>query len=361
MKRNHTSFALSAWLCLSGVLGAGAARAAPCTTASSECTEWVSLAEGSSRLLVYRSHPLEVRNDGITRGLVMVHGGGRNADDYFRDSLAAAFLAGALEDTIIVSPRFASNDGGSCRDVLAGNEQNWPCDGPQRWGVGGSVSGNGKLTSFDAADEILRKLARKEMFPNLSSIVIAGHSAGGGFVTRYGMTNEVHELLGVPVTYVVANSGGFAYLDSLRPSGSAVPPNVAPAAPGYVPPVSGAQPPFVAFSDSQNCTGYDNWPYGLKNRSGYSARFTADQLKKRLAARRVTYLQGGLDVLPPTDVSCSAMAQGPTRLARGLIYGRHVNERHGAQHKTVVVPPCGHSSRCMFTADAALPLIFPPK
>jgi hypothetical protein len=36
-----------------------------------------------------------------------------------------------------------------------------------------------------------------------------------------------------------------------------------------------------------------------------------------------------------------------------------VSERYGAAHRTVVVPACGHSARCMFTAEAALPLLFP--
>jgi hypothetical protein len=53
------------------------------------------------------------------------------------------------------------------------------------------------------------------------------------------------------------------------------------------------------------------------------------------------------------------MAQGPTRLARGLAYQRYVNEKLGAAHKTVVVPACGHNARCMFGAEVALPLLFP--
>jgi pimeloyl-ACP methyl ester carboxylesterase len=360
MKHLHTASWLLAGLALSAFLLAEPAWAAPCTASAAECTEWVAAAEGSSRLLVYRSHPLEVRNAAITRGLVVVHGGGRNGDGYFRDALAAAFLAGALEDTIVISPRFASNNGGNCRDVLAANELNWRCGGREGWGSGGGANGNGNVTSFDMADEILRKLARKEIFPNLSAIVVAGHSAGGGFVTRYSMSNAVHEQLGVPVAYVVANSGGFAYLDSLRPSGTAFPPNVAPTAPGYLPPEEEASgPPFVPFPDARSCTAYDNWPYGLQNRAGYSARFSEDQLRKRVASRQTTYLQGGLDVLPPAVQSCPATAQGPTRLARGLAYAKHVNEKHGARHKTVVIPPCGHSSRCMFTAEPALPIIFP--
>jgi pimeloyl-ACP methyl ester carboxylesterase len=358
MKRFHSYFCLMVTAASTLLLGE-AAWAAPCTSAA-ECTEWVAAREGSSRLLVYRTHPLEVKNEEVTRGLVMVHGGGRNADDYFRDGLAAAFLGSALEDTIVVSLRFASNDGDNCRDDLAASELNWRCGGREGWGVGGGANGNSSVTSFDMADEVLRKLARKEIFPNLSAIVVAGHSAGGGFVTRYAMTNDVHEQLGVSVSYIVANSGGFAYLDNLRPSAAAFPPNVAPTAPGIAPPEPGTpSASFVSFPDARSCTAYDNWPYGLQNRAGYSARFTEEQLRKRTASRQTTYLQGGLDVMPPAIQSCPATAQGPTRLARGLVYAKHVNERHGGEHETVVIPPCGHSSRCIFTADAALPYMFP--
>ena len=53
------------------------------------------------------------------------------------------------------------------------------------------------------------------------------------------------------------------------------------------------------------------------------------------------------------------MAQGPTRLARGLAYEKYVNERFGAQHRAIVVRACGHSGRCMLSSDQSLPLLFP--
>jgi hypothetical protein len=67
-------------------------------------------------------------------------------------------------------------------------------------------------------------------------------------------------------------------------------------------------------------------------------------LKKQLSARPATYLLGGLDILPlfGFDGSCAAMAQGPRRLARGLAFGKYVNERFGAKHSSVIVPACGH-------------------
>src|SRR5262249_38229824 len=102
--------------------------AEPCLTATSVCTEWVQLRNGPSQSLIYRTYSLDSKNENITRALIVVHGAGRDADNYFRSALAAAFLAGALEDTIVISPRFASNNGNGCRDDLASNEVNWSCN-----------------------------------------------------------------------------------------------------------------------------------------------------------------------------------------------------------------------------------------
>ena len=354
------------WFCaLAFVPVLAAAQApAPCTTTSQACTEWVTSPAGPERLLVYRSHALTRPNKAITRAFILIHGMGRDADNYFRHALASAFLAGTLDNAIVISPRFASNDGRNCEDSLAPGEANWGCGGAGRWTAGGETKGSTTLTSFDITDQLLRQLARKDIFPNLSAIVIAGHSAGGQFVNRYAMANQVHEQLGVAVTYIVANPSGYAYLDSLRPSVSAVPRTVAALPPGYQEPLpANPPPPFTRYSDAGSCTTYDNWPTGLKGRIGYTARLGDEQLKKQLVARPVIYLLGGYDILPlfGFDSSCPAMAQGPTRMARGLAFNRYVNELYGAKHRAVPVPSCGHNGRCMFTSEEALALVFPRK
>ena len=352
---------LGMWFCL--FLAAETGWAAPCATAMSECTEWVAVAGGPARTLVYRNHPLDAKNESVIRAVIVIHGIQRDADNYFRHALAAAYLASALEDTAVIAPRFASNDGGNCRDSLAPGELNWNCQlGPDGWFSGGVAIDGSNIASFDVVDDILRKVARKEIFPSLRVIAVTGHSAGGQFVTRYVMVNEVHDRLSVPVRYVVANPSSYAYLDMQRPTSSAVPQTVAAGPPGYtLPPSANPPAPFVAFADARNCTAYDDWPYGLQKRTGSSARLADDALRRQLAARPTTYLLGELDILPlyGFDASCSAMAQGSTRLARGLAFGRYVNEKYGAPHKTVIVSACGHNARCMFTADSVLPLIFP--
>jgi len=322
------------------VVGTSPAYAGPCVSATAACTEWVNLGGGQSRSLIYRTYALMEKNESITRAVIVVHGAGRDADNYFRHALAAAFLAGGLDDTLVISPRFASNDQTGCKDVLARNEVNWPCNGDS-WRSGGTAINDEKLTSFDFADELLRRVARKEIFPNLRTIVVSGHSAGGQFVTRYEMVNQVHDKLGTPITYVVANPSSYAYLDPERPNAETR--------------------ELQSFGDRRNCTTYDDWPYGLKKRSGYSAKLTDEQLKKQLPARPVTYLLGELDTLPLAgfDSSCPAMAQGPSRLARGQAFANYVNKRYNARHTAVVVPLCGHNARCMFTAEPVLPILFP--
>ena len=352
------------------LLAAAATLVAPCTDARPDCTEWISPAGQASQVLVYRNYPLQTKNEEITRALVFIHGINRDADNHFRTALAAAFLAGALHDTLIVAPRFASNSSapgnqtGGCSDALATNEANWICETQRAdsWRSGGGEVGNDKLTSFDFVDEIIRRLASKQVFPNLKKIVVAGHSAGGQFVIRYEMSNQVHDSAGVAVVYVVSNASAYTYVDEMRPTPSALPATMAAAAPGFIPPAPTVPPPaFVPYADAKNCAGYDTWPYGLKNRIGYASRLSDDQLKTQLASRPVTYLLGEADILPlgVFDTSCPAMAQGPTRLARGLAFSRYVKENRGGNHRAVVVPFCSHSARCIFTSDEALPLIFP--
>lgn len=334
----------------------------PCIEAGPKCEQWIKLGTGAARTKVYASWSLTQKNERLRRAFIYVHGQGRDADNYFRHALAAAFLAGALQDTLIISPRLASHDGKSCRDKLADNEVNWICGGAGSWRSGGTGTEDKSVTSFDVGDTLLKLLADKQVFPNLTHVVLGGHSAGGQYATRYAMANQVHEKLGLDVHYVVSNPSSYTYLDSVRPTVAAYPAQYAHAAPGYQAPLPETMPaPFAAYASAPACPGYDDFPYGATKRVGYAAKQDDAVLKRQLASRPVTYLLGEIDILPlyGFDSSCAAMAQGPTRLARGLAYARYANEKLGAKHNTVVVPACGHSARCMATAEASLKILFP--
>src|SRR5438067_4038243 len=190
---------------------ASTAAAEPCTKAIVACERWITFGGGPARSMVYASYPLDVSNAAITRALVMVHGAGRNANHYFETSTAAAFLAGALGNTIIIAPRFAA-----ANDTVAANELKWP-EGGNSWRGGGMSPSNPTISSFDFVDDIVRRLADKKTFPNLAKIVVAGHSAGGQFATRYAMANKVHRMPGVSISYVVANPSSYAWPAAVRP------------------------------------------------------------------------------------------------------------------------------------------------
>jgi pimeloyl-ACP methyl ester carboxylesterase len=333
------------------------ATATPCTTSTPACTEFVAIKGGPARSMVYRTYPLDTRNDAIRRALIMVHGTNRNADHYFATATAAAFLAGALEDTIVIAPRIIA-----CNDKPEPNEVLWSCNGDS-WRSGGAAASHPDLSSFDFTDEILRKLARKATFPNLRAIVVAGHSAGGQYANRYEMSNQVHDTLGVPVSYVVANPSSYAWPAAVRPlaEGDADP---AKAKDGWsLTPDTTAHTAFTygAF-DATKVPNFNRWPMGLENRTaGYTAKISDEQLKKQLVSRPTTYLLGQVDTLPlgGFDSSPGAMAQGPTRRARGEAFAKYVNEQMGAKHAIQIVSECGHNDRCIFTTDAVFPVIFP--
>jgi len=303
------------------------------------------------------THPIDAASSKVTRALVVIHGSGRDAEHAFDAAVEAAKLAHVLDDTIIIAPRFSSNDGGLCDDVLEEHETNWGCEANNGWQAGGTAADDDRLTTFDVVDRVLTQLARKDLFPNLSVVVVAGHSAGGQFVTRYSMANQVHESISrtirlrhglrrdkyagaasgreSPVRYVVASPSSYAYPDPERPASHGSP--------------------------AAGCNIFDDWPYGLRDRKGSAARLTADDLARQLASRPVTYLLGALDntTMRGLDAGCAAMAQGSSRLERGQVFAAHVNARLGAHHRVLVVPGCAHDTRCVFTHASSLPVLFP--
>lgn len=343
-----------------------AAAAAPCVTATSDCNEWVTIGAGPARSMVFRSYPLSQRNDSITRALIMVHGTNRNADRYFMSALSSTFLANAIGTTEVIAPWIRSNERG-CTDKLGDNEVSYSCGGDS-WRSGGNAVNFPEITSFDFVDAILKKLADKKNFPNLKAIVVAGHSAGGQFVNRYEMANKVHDTLGVPVQYVVANPSSYAWPDSTRPMpvDDAMPDNAKAAWNSEAVHTKfsfGPYTPAAGDTRAQSCAQtYDNWPYGIAKRdTGYTKGMSDDQLKKQLVSRPTTYLLGQVDVLPlgGFDSGCAAMAQGATRRARGEAFVKFINEKLGGTSKAIIIPECGHNDRCIYTTDEALGVLFP--
>jgi hypothetical protein len=180
-------------------------------------------------------------------------------------------------------------------------------------------------------------------------------------VARYQMAGRVHETLGVPVAYVVANPSSYPWPDASR----ALP--VDDGSLGSSDAAWKEEAPHTRFSfgpfDAAKVPDYDKWPYGLEARTGpYTVGVSNSQLIAQLVRRPTTYLLGQVDVLPlgGFDDSPEAMAQGATRRQRGEAFVALLNGRMGGKAALMIVPECGHNDRCMFTTDTVLPVLFPP-
>jgi len=172
-----------------------------------------------------------------------------------------------------------------------------------------------KLTSFEFIDALLKSLADKRLFPNLTAVVVAGHSAGGQFVARYQMANRVHDTL---------ESRCAMWWPTPPPT-----PGRTPAGPCPSPTPTRSRRPRAGCRKSRTTTSATArstppsqglrplalWPGEPQGRL-YGGT-SDEQLKAQLISRPVTYLLSQVDVVPlgGFDDSANAMAQGPTRRA----------------------------------------------
>jgi len=309
------------------------AAVAPCRLA-------VETALGRGLAPFYASCDWNAPHPGIRRAVIMIHGRLRNADAYFQlagQARAAAGQAGC--DTVLIAPQFlAAADVAAHR--LPPDTLHWDWTG---WMGGDAALGPAPLSSFDVLDAMLDALARRERFPALEAIVVAGHSGGGQVAQRYAVVARGGDPLpALSMSYVVANPSSYVYFDRRRPA---------------------AQGGFAPY-DAAWCPGFNDWKYGLERLPAYAKQSASVQALEQAYVRRdVTVLLGSADcdpAHPALDLSCAARAQGAHRLERGLAYARYMQLRHPAEfrHRTLVVDGVGHDGAGMFTSPQGMASLF---
>jgi pimeloyl-ACP methyl ester carboxylesterase len=141
----------------------------------------VATAEGSGLLPLFLSPDWARPRPEVIRVLIIFHGNGRNANSYFNTAKKARRLAGEQgRGTLIIAPQFVAevdlkNDLPDDAYMLL----RWTT---QTWKDGEPALGPVSLSSFEAIDAVLARLADRTIFPNLVHVVVAGHSAGGQIV-----------------------------------------------------------------------------------------------------------------------------------------------------------------------------------
>ncbi len=290
-----------------------------CSSASEQCLDAMSV--GAQSMPFYRNFSLTTANPNVTRAVIIVHASNRNANDYFSDAMAQAQQAGVDGSTIVIAPHFECGD-----DNPAANQLSWACSG-QDWshGYADKVAG---VSSYAIVDDFVTSLADKAMFPNLTRVVITGLGSGGQLVQRYAATNQIDPASGIAISYAPISASSYVWPDATRPS-----------------------PPA-------NCTGFDDYFYGLQNRSGYVGLVTSDAMVANMMGRDIQLFVGSEDVLANAgngmDESCGANAQGIDRLSRANAYAA------ATASSLTVVPGCGDDRECMLYAPELRSAVLAP-
>lgn len=301
------------------------------------------------------------------RAVIMLHGLGRDAWSYFDQTHQALLEATSrtsrkthksrlrADEVIIMAPVFLNREDAGSFPV---DEAGEPTSNALVWDNGTWAQGadsvfpstlydtNGLpfapsgISSFQALDKVVSFFSDKTIFPNINTIIIAGHSLGAQMVQRYALIGAVPSAT-VPVHFVVANPGSFAYLSDWRPR------------------------TYVDCLET-----FNQWKYGLSSYSqSYLSDFIAQSLNTdndiesviiRYRKRIVAYLLGLADH-GKGDTRCEAKAQGLTHLTRGRNFIKHLEQMDGgfpATHSVDYIANVSHDGPGMFQSKAGLERLF---
>ena len=302
----------------------------------------VTTAKGIGQLALHVSGDWSVPRPDIRRAVIIFHGILRNADVYYRDSLVALAEAGeAGAGTLMIAPQFLADFDAIAHklpgDTLAWDQQDWP--------AGSASLTAAQASSYEAIDAILARLSDRNWFPNLTQIIVAGHSGGGQVVQRYAVVTKGDsglKALGIKIRYVVANPSSYVYFVPERPADDGR---------------------LVPFAGANTCPRFNEWRYGFSGRLPAYIDEPASVLEQRYLARDVLHLLGSEDTDPNhrvLDNSCSGKAEGPHRNFRGHAYYNGMKARHGAayRHRIFDVPGVGHHGGRMFGSACGLFALF---
>jgi len=287
----------------------------------------------------------------VTRAVVIFHGKGRDVEGYYHTALKAADLAGgdAAKTSIIVGPQFLNEEDARAHG-LPGDVLRWR---QGAWEAGTDAAGPVPMSAYEVIDAIVGHLADRRFFPNLKTIVLAGHSGGGQAMQRYAIVGHADRIVGaagIRIRYVVANPSSYMYFTDDRPrfDGGAI---------------------HFAAGDEGKCRDFNHWKYGplnIHDDESYVKKSAADgwqPLEDAFAHKDVVYLLGTADVDPhqeDLDVTCQGEMEGPTRFLRGQAYFAWLKQKHAADlnQRMWFVPGVAHSAGKMFTSECGVDALF---
>jgi len=327
------------------------------STAQAEEDEPVRKLPGQSIRIVATSKPVNVPYESsqdltkmhpeVTRAIILIHGLKRNVESAYHTLDKAAQAAHSYgPSTLLITPQFL-NQLDARAHHLSSDLLRWHANA---WESGENSVDAESVSSFAVLDAFVSILADRNHYPNLNTIVLAGHSGGGQLIQRYAVVGHAEKLdegKGIDLHYISANPSSYLYFSNDRPANTSAPFKFAP-------------------YNSALCEHFDYWKYGPVHSPDYVAANAGTdwtKIEKEYAHRHVIYLLGTADNdphHPELDTSCEGEAEGPSRFIRGQayyswLYARHTDDWN--QHMWFV-PHVAHSAEDMFTSACGLAALF---
>ena len=218
-------------------------------------------------------------------------------------NLATSFNNRVNRDTVaVMSPYFASGADKTFAypwdDTLKGGRSSntsalvWP---GSQWSAGGDnqypFAQKGEISAFYVLDEVIKYYDNKEMFPNMKSIVLVGHSMGGQMMQRYAAIGKNLDTSS-RLVYWIGNPSSYTWLNSFRPM--------------YVP----------------DCADYDVYRDGFANFEDYPMTYNKDLVNagpdailKNFQSRQIAWARA-LQDMGDHSSTCGANTTGANRNER---------------------------------------------
>jgi pimeloyl-ACP methyl ester carboxylesterase len=260
------------------------------------CPNSLHFESGTRHMRYCRNKSLSSENPGVTRAIILIHGSGSKAREYFDTVNQLATLLGMQNRLIIMAPNFLEDDQNNANGTvlsihdLDANYYYWT--GGWRYG-NPSLNSNGSMRSFAVIDSMVDTLIDNN--EDLEHIAVIGHSAGAQFVHRYAAASPaVAEAgaRGVTMSFGAFAAGKYLYLNATRPELTA------------------------------GCADFNKYPLGLSSLNSYMAATGAADIRHRMLVRHTYYVVGSADTDPNND-AC-ADTQGTSRVDSSNNYEAHL-------------------------------------
>lgn len=303
-------------------------------------------------MLNYFSSPaISQKNKEINRLVIVVHGNTRNPYTYHKNMKIAAEKAGASEKTLIIAPGFImEKDLNENRDLLGNDHLFWSNAGWKQGDASVTNADSNKrkqsMSSFEVMDSIIWQIMATGNFPNIKSIVVAGNSAGGQYVTRYVGSNLIHAAVkkryGIEIKYTIAAPSTYTYLTPERP-------------------VIGSPGNYYIPADTSCNHTYNHYKNGLEKLNAYLSETGKEKIKSQYGQRQIAFFVGAEDNDPnhsSLDKTCGAMLQGRQRCERAQLFVAYLEHLYGKKWDLTIVPGSGHDNAKMWASPEGRKWLF---